>query len=78
MNKLITLGTIALSIGFFSPDAVVAQTAKDLVALHGDFDRLSLDQSRSGSWVGSTSSSMLRGVLGCLRMKPARSSVSTI
>jgi hypothetical protein len=49
-----------------------------LVALHGDFDRLSVDQSRSGSWVGSTSSLMLRGVLGCLRMKPARSSVSTI
>jgi len=35
-------------------------------------------ESSSGSCLGSTSTSMLRGVRGCLLMKPARSSVSTI
>jgi transcriptional regulator with GAF, ATPase, and Fis domain len=49
-----------------------------LVALHRDFDWFGLGQSSSGSWAGSTRSSMLRGVLGCLLMKPSRSSVSTI
>jgi len=35
-------------------------------------------QSSSGKLFGSTSSSMLRGVLGCLLMNPPRSSISTI
>jgi hypothetical protein len=42
--------------------------------LHSGFDWLVL----SGSCLGSTSSSMLRAVLGCLLMNPCRSSVSTI
>jgi Barrel-sandwich domain of CusB or HlyD membrane-fusion len=47
-----------------------------LVPRHGDFDWLG--QSNSGRCLGSTSSSMLRGVLGCLLMKLARSRVNTI
>ena len=46
--------------------------------LHSDFDWLDPGQSSSGSCCGSTSTSMLRATLGCLLMKPARSSVSTI
>ena len=49
-----------------------------LVPRHSDLDRLVPGQSNSGSCVGSTSSSMLRAVLGCRLMKPACSSVSTI
>src|SRR5437867_10144371 len=49
-----------------------------LVPRHGDFDRLVQGQSSSGKPFGSTSSSMLRGVLGFLLMNPPRSSVSTI
>ena len=52
--------------------------AATLVALHSDFDRLKPAQSSSGRSCGSTSSSMLRAVLGCLLMKPCRSSISTI
>jgi len=49
----------------------------DLVALHSDFDGLGV-QISSGRSFESTRTSMLRGVLGCLVMRPARSSVSTI
>src|SRR5262245_44268547 len=49
-----------------------------LVPLHRDFDRLDCDYSSSGRYFESTSTSMLRAVLGCLLMKPARSSVNTI
>jgi len=48
-----------------------------LVALHSDFDGLGV-QISSGRSFESTRTSMLRGVLGCLVMRPARSSVSTI
>ena len=50
--------------------------AAELVPRHGDFGRLG--QSNSGRCLASTSSSMLRGILGCLLMKPARSRVNTI
>jgi hypothetical protein len=49
-----------------------------LVPPHSGFDRLDRGQSSSGRCCGSTSSSMLRAVLGCLLMNPARSSVNTI
>ncbi len=52
-----------------------------LVPLHSDFDWLNVEskgQISSGRCLGSTSTSMLRGILGCLLMNPARSSVSTI
>ena len=50
-----------------------------LVPLHSGFDRLEFgDQSSSGNCLGSTSSSMLRAVLGRLRMKPIRSGFSSI
>jgi hypothetical protein len=49
-----------------------------LVPRHSDFDQLIWDQRRTGRVFGSTSISMLRATPGCLRMKPARSSVSTI
>jgi hypothetical protein len=57
-----------------------ADARSSLVPLHSGFDRLEPrdDQSSSGSCLGSTSSSMLRAVRGCLLMNPARSSVSTI
>ena len=54
---------------------------KPLVPLHSDFDWLNVEskgQISSGRCLGSTSTSMLRGILGCLLMNPARSSVSTI
>jgi site-specific recombinase XerD len=49
-----------------------------LVPRHNDFDWLGPGQSSSGRHRGSTSSSMLRAVLGLRLMTPARSSVSTI
>src|SRR3954451_21790073 len=61
-----------------NPALGVFRDREDLVALHSDFDRLNRDQSSSGRRFGSTSNSMLRGVLGLRLMNPARSSVSTI
>ena len=49
-----------------------------LVPRHSDFDGLDAAHSSSGRTFGSTRNSMLRATLGCLLMKPARSSVSTI
>lgn len=54
------------------------QRLPTLVPPHSGFDRLHRGQSSSGRCCGSTSSSMLRAVLGCLLMNPARSSVNTI
>jgi len=51
---------------------------RPLVPLHSDFDRLNPGQSSSGRDFGSTRSSILRATLGCLLMKPCRSSISTI
>ena len=52
---------------------------KQLVVLHSGSDGLgSGGQISSGRSFGSTRTSMLRGVLGFLPMKPAPSSVSTI
>ena len=47
MNRLITLGTIALAIGFFSPDAAVAQTAKDLVGTWTNVSNVNIRQDGS-------------------------------
>jgi len=53
--------------------------AEVLVVLHSGSDGLgSGGQISSGRSFGSTRTSMLRGVLGCRLMRPARSSVSTI
>ena len=49
-----------------------------LVPRHSDFDLLNAGHSSSGRSFGSTRTSILRGTLGCLLMKPARSSVNTI
>src|SRR6202035_555546 len=66
-------------LGFGADDYMTKPFHKDeLVPRRSDFDRLRSDQSSSGSWAGSTSTSMLRGVRGCLRMNPALSSVTTI
>jgi hypothetical protein len=51
---------------------------RELVPRHSDFDRLNPGQSSSGRCFGSKSTSMLRATLGCLLIKPARSSVTTI
>ena len=49
-----------------------AERPHHLVARHSDFDRLVWGQGSSGKYLGSTSTSMLRGVLGCLLMNPPR------
>ncbi len=69
-----TEGSVKAAPSGFSDDSL-------LVPLHSDFDWLNVEskgQISSGRCLGSTSTSMLRGILGCLLMNPARSSVSTI
>jgi hypothetical protein len=47
MNKLITLGTMALTIGLSSADAVIAQTAKDLVGTWTNVSNVNIRQDGS-------------------------------
>ena len=47
MNKLITLGTMALTIGLSSTDAVIAQTAKDLVGTWTNVSNVNIRQDGS-------------------------------
>jgi hypothetical protein len=47
MNRLITLSTMALAIIFLSPDAAVAQTAKDLVGTWMNVSNVNIRQDGS-------------------------------
>ena len=71
-------GTNVFFISSGAVEVILPEENMRLVPRHSDYDSLKPGQISSGRCFGSTSTSMLRATLGCLLMKPARSSVNTI